>query len=306
MATEVLTSKDQIRAVWQPYSEANWGNIPGGGATLLDPFPSWIYAISPRVNPNTEKIHVLRGEAATAGIPLYVARHHWEYGMRIECYQPTLANWANSWQRYLMKTDPTYTNFWIELKIYHSATLSWYLIGEGIKPDTITIRSTKIGRIEWLLDCWGQNVDTSAASTVTSYDPELTPETIWMGSDSYWRMYDGSWADMPDIVEDYEITINRNLFQRKVFTSGGGYGLSALDETGYDATVRMTLLTHDRTYLEYLLDQDELDLRLMLPDSKQIDFTDGKFQRYEPDFRAGRDMIRARFEFNPEDYSENF
>jgi len=304
MATEVLTSKDQIRMVWKPYAEANWGDVPG--AVAVDPFPSWIYGITPRPNPNTEKIHVLRGEAATAGIPLLVDRHFWEYGLRIECYQPTLANWANSWQRYMMKTDATFTNFWCETKLYHSGTLGWYLVAEGVKPDTITIRAAKTGRIEWLLDCWAETIDTASSSTVSSYNAELTPETIWMASQSYWRIYDGSWADFPDIVEDFEVTISRNLYQRKVFTSGGGYGLSALDEMGYDATVRATLLTHDRTYLEYLLDQDELDLRLMLPDTKQIDFTDGKFQRYEPDIRAGRDMIRARLEFNPEDYSENF
>lgn len=305
MSTEVLTSKDQIRMVWQGYPEANWGNVPGGAATP-PAWPSWLFGITPRPNPNIERIHVLRGEAATAGIPLYATKHYYEYGIRLEMYQNTPANWVNSWQRFFMKTDPAFTNFWLEAKLYHSATLSWFLIGEGVKPDVITIRCAKGERVIWIMDCWAQTIDTSAATTVAAYAAELTPETIWMSSDTYWRINDGGYADFPDIVEDWEIVINRNLYQRKVFTSGGGYGLSALDETGYDATVRMTLLTHDRTYLEYLLDSDELDIKLMMPDAKELEFTDGHFQRYEPDIRAGRDMIRASFEFIPEDYNENF
>jgi hypothetical protein len=304
MATEVLTAKDQLRVVWKPYSEASFGAFPG--AVAVDAFPSHVFAFIPRANPNTEKVFTLRGESATAGTPLGVYRHFWEYGLRIHLYQHTLANWANSWQRYLMKTDATYTNFWAELKMYHSATLEWYINVHGMKPDIITIRCAKDEKIEWILDCFGEDMQETATTSVSSYNAEESGDP-WFWANAYWQIDPGGgYVAFPDILEDWTIVINRNLYQRRVFDSSGSYELAAIDEMGYESVVRMTVLTHDETWMDYLLDVDEVDIRLQLPDSKTITFSDCKFQQYEPDIRVPRDMIRSRVEFNPRDYSENF
>ena len=144
------TSKDLIRVVWKPQTEANYGTKALAGDTPAA-FPSHIYELTPMPQPHVERILVLRGEAATHAIPISLLSHYMEYALRISLYQPTMT-WANSWQKPMLSEVATNSNFWIEAQIKRDASNLMFIQLWGIKPNIVSIRCAKDQKIQWILD----------------------------------------------------------------------------------------------------------------------------------------------------------
>ena len=68
---------------------------------------------------------------------------------------------------------------------------------------------------------------------------------------------------------------------------------------------RLTITFEDNTFLEYLLDQDELYLRLVMPDSKYLKAAKGKFSLVDPVVKP-EDLIACRCDFKAKYLEHNF
>ena len=222
-------------------------------------------------------------------------------------FQCTLT--SGYWQKNFLKDkDATdlYTNFWLEVQMKRDATNKFYLAADGLKVDTVTIRSS-LGDIpiSWILDLVGQDYGAVTASAITAYGDELTT-AIWKWHDSYIEIAlgAGSYAVLPD-MQEYEIRIEHNMRPNFVYNDTGSFTVGSIDDMEHRPRARITHITNDESYIAALIAETAVKLKLNLPDSKYIELTGGKLTQAEPTIKV-EDYIISRLEYLGKDYTHNF
>ncbi|HUV34864.1 MAG TPA: hypothetical protein VMW22_08010, partial [Candidatus Desulfaltia sp.] len=81
--------------------------------------------------------------------------------------------------------------------------------------------------------------------------------------------------------------------------------LQGLEEMEILCDARLTMNLQDGTYLGYLVNQTELYLKLMLPNSKYLTFSKGKMRLVDPIIKP-EDLIACRVEFTGGYLEHNF
>jgi hypothetical protein len=276
--------KDQIEFGYKDYSEASYGGSPGATPTTLYRV-GHVSEMTPMYDPELSRVFVLRDSATHA--PLALTRRRENVGLRISWLQGTLGNY---WQTQMLAGD----NFFAETKIYRDGSNQLYVYWTGLKADVLSVRCGVGEPLTWSAEMVGKTVDTKA-TTIHGYG--ASPGDPWEWSDAYVEISpnDSSWSTVPDVT-DWEFRVDNRLKPNFVFNDAGSKQLASLEEMERLVSARLTMNLQDDTYLGYLLDQTELYLRLILPDSRWLKLNKGKFRLVEPVLKP-EDLIACRLEF---------
>lgn len=274
--------KDLIELGHYPYAEASYGSSPGGVALYRIGF---MEEVTPHYDPQLARLWVLSDEATHK--PLELMRKLEDVRVTFKWLQGTLADpiqehWLNNG-----------SNLFMELVINQGGTAR-YLKWTGIKFDILRAQCSIGEPVHWTAECIGKFFDT-ATSTTRTYGAR--PGTLWEWDDTYLQIStdDIAYTLIPEVT-DWEFIIKNNLKQNFVFNSTGSKQLTSLEEMEQEVTVNWTMNMQDETYIEYLLDQDELYVKLVLPDTKYFKAMKGKFRLVDPVVKP-EDMIAVRCTF---------
>jgi hypothetical protein len=275
--------KDQIEFGQYAYEEANYGASPGA-VTLYR--VGYVTEMTPLYDPELNKVFVLR-DSAESGRPIAILSRKENVGLRISWLQGQLGDY---WQKFMLGGY----NFFAEAKIYKSDTEKLYILWKGLKADVLSVRCSIGEPITWSAELIGKFVDT-ATSTTRTYG--ASPGAVWEWDDSYVASSenDSTWDPFPD-VSDWEFRIDNRLKPNFAFNATGSKQLVSLEEMEQVCSARITANFTSEKYLEYLLNQNELYLKLMLPNSQWIKLNKGKFRLVEPVLKP-EDLIACRLEF---------
>ena len=140
----------------------------------------------------------------------------------------------------------------------------------------------------------GKLYDTKT-STIHSYG--ASPGESWEWDDTYVQVSpnDSGYTTIPDVT-DWEFRVDNRLKPNYVFNEGGSKQLTTLEEMERTLTARLTMNLSDNTYLDHLVDGDELYLKLMLPNGQWMKLNKGKFSTVEPVLKP-EDLIACRVQF---------
>jgi len=165
-------------------------------------------------------------------------------------------------------------NFFAEAKLYRDASSKLYLFWTGLKLDTLSVQCS-----------------------VGDHSYGAGPGTPWEWDDTYVQVSTNGtdWTTI-DGVTDWEFRVDNQLKPNYVFNSTGSKQLSSLEEMEQLCDARLTMNLQDDTYLSYLLDQTELWLRVMLPNSHWLKFSKGRMKTLDPLVKP-EDLIACRVEF---------
>lgn len=277
--------KDQIEFGYKPYAEANYGTSPGASPQTLFRI-GYVTELSPVYDPEVNRIFTLR-DGGDEGRPLALLGKQENVGLRVKWLQGQLGDY---WQKEFLEGD----NFFAEAKIYHDATNKMYLYWTGLKVDSFTVRCSIGEPIEWSAELKGKLYD---SKTSTIHDYGASPGTPWEWKDSYVQVStNGSdWTTVPDVT-DYEFRVDNQLKPNYVFNSTGSKQLTTLEEMEQLCDARLTMNLQDNTYLEYIINQTELYLKLVLPNSQYLQLNKGKVRLLDPIIKP-EDLIACRLEF---------
>ena len=208
-------------------------------------------------------------------------------GLRIQWLQGQLGDY---WQKFMLQGD----NFFAEAKIYRDAGSELYLFWSGLKMDVLSVRCGVGEPITWAAELIGKLFD-SKDTTIHTYGS--SPGPIWEWDDAYVEKSedDVQYTVIPDVT-DWEFRIDNRLKPNFVFNDTGSKQLTSLEEMYQHCDARLTMNLQDQTYLDYLVDQTEVYLKLNLPSSQWIKLNKGKFRLVEPVLRP-EDLIACRLEF---------
>ncbi|MGD2200488.1 MAG: hypothetical protein PVJ38_02510 [Candidatus Bathyarchaeota archaeon] len=276
--------KDRIEFGYKDYAEVNYGGSPGATPTTLSKV-GYVSELTPLYDPELNRVFVLRDVATPAPLALLSRREN--VGLRLSWLQGQLGQY---WQSEILAGD----NFFGEAKIYRDASNELYLYWTGLKADVLSVRCSVGEPVIWSVEMIGESYDTKT-STIHSYGAD--PGDPWEWSETYVEIStdDSAYSTIPDIT-DWEFRVDNQLHPNFVCNDTGSKQLSSLEEMERLVSARLTMNLQDDTYLSYLLDQDELYLRLQLPDSKWLKVNKGKFQLVEPVLKP-EDLIACRMEF---------
>ena len=275
--------KDQIEFGHYAYDEANYGSSPGAVPLYR---VGYVTELTPIYDPELNRVFALRGDS-DAGKPIAILSRKENVGLRISWLQGQLGDY---WQKFMLGGY----NFFAEAKIYKSDTEKLYILWKGLKADVLSVRCSIGEPITWSSELIGKFVDT-AASTTRTYGS--APGAIWEWDDSYLESSenDSVWDPIPD-VSDYEFRIDNRLKPNFVFNNAGSKELISLEEMEQTCSARITANFTSEKYLEYLLNQTEVYLRLTLPSSQWLKLSKGRFRLVEPVLKP-EDLIACRLEF---------
>jgi len=277
--------KDRIEFGYLKYPEAQYGSSPGATPSTLFKM-GYVTELTPQYDPELSRLFVLRDTATPA--PLALLRKKENVKIRLSWIQGQLAQYAQkSWLN-------DGENWFAETKLYRDDTNKVYLYWTGLKLDVLTVRGSIGEPIGWTAELIGKTFDTKM-STIHSYG--ASPGTPWEWSDAYVASSedDSTWDPFPD-VSDWEFRIDNRLKPNFAFNTTGSKQLVSLEEMEQVCSARITANFTSEKYLEYLLNQTELYLKLVLPDSRWIKLNKGKFRLVEPVLKP-EDLIACRLEF---------
>jgi len=276
--------KDRMEFGFHAYTEANYGSSPGATPTTLNKM-GYVQELTPTYDPELNRVFVLRDTDTPA--PLALLRRRENVGLRISWLQGVIGTY---WQSPILEGD----NFYVELKMYRDASDQIYLYWTGLKADVLSVRCSVGEPVVWSAEFMGKSFDTKT-STIHSYG--AAPGDPWEWTDAYVQIStdDSSYATVPDVT-DWEFRIDNRLKPNFVFNDAGSKQLSSLEEMEQLVSARLTMNLMDDTYLSYLLDQTELYLKLVLPDSRWLKLNKGRFRLVEPVVKP-EDLIACRLEF---------
>jgi hypothetical protein len=242
--------------------------------------------IAPLYDPELSRLWVLRDASTPA--PLALLRKRENVKLRLGWVQGTLTQYAQkSWLN-------DHENWFAEVKVYRDASNALYLYWTGLKLDSLAVRCGIGEPIQWSADLVGKLYD-SKTSTIHSYG--ASPGDPWEWKDSYVQVSanDADWTTVP-CVTDYEFRVENHLKPVYVFNSAGSKQLTALEEMEQTCAAQLTLDLQDATWLDYLVDQTELYLRLVLPDSRWLKLNKGKVAQMDPVVKP-EDLVACRVRF---------
>ena len=276
--------KDQIEFGYTFYDEANYGSSPGASPTTLGRI-GYVKELTPTYDPELNRVFVLRDTETPS--PLAILRRRENVGLRIQWLQGQLATCL--YERILEGL-----NFFAEAKIYRDASNQLYLYWTGLKGNILSVRCSIGEPVVWSAELIGKSFDTKD-TTIHSWGP--APGDPWEWSDTYVQIStdDIEYSTILDVT-DWEFRIDNRLKPNFVFNETGSKQLSSLEEMEQLVSARLTMNFQDDTYLSYLLDQTELYLKLIMPDSRWLKLNMGKFRLVEPVLKP-EDLIACRLEF---------
>jgi len=277
--------KDRIEFGYLKYPEAQYGSSPGATPSTLFKM-GYVTELTPQYDPELSRLFVLRDTATPA--PLTLLRKKENVKLRLSWIQGQLAQYAQkSWLN-------DGENWFAETKIYRDAGAQIYLYWTGLKLDKLTVRGSIGEPIGWTAELIGKMFDTKT-STIHSYG--AAPGAPWEWSEAYVQIStdDIAYLPLPDVT-DWEFRVDNQLKPNFVFNDTGSKQMATLEEMEQLVSARLTMNFPSDTYLSYLLDQTELYLKLMLPDSRWIKLNKGKFRLVEPVLKP-EDLIACRLEF---------
>jgi hypothetical protein len=277
--------KDQIEFGHKPYTETDYGNSPGSTPTTLYRI-GHIQELAPSFDPELNRVFALR-EGADAGKPVAVLKKKDNVRLRIQWLQSNLGDY---FQEYILGGY----NFFAEAMLYKDASNKVYFYWTGLKADVLTVRCSVGEPVTWVAEMIGKLYDTKS-STIHSYG--ASAGTPWEWDDTYVQIsINGTdWEPIPDVT-DWEFRVDNQLKPNFVFNNTGSKQLQSLEEMEQLCDARLTMNFPADTCLSYLLDDTELYLKLMLPDSKYILFSKGKMKLVDPVLKP-EDLIACRLEF---------
>jgi hypothetical protein len=278
--------KDQIEFGHKNYDEANYGGSPGATPTTLYRV-GYVTELTPLFDPELNRVFVLRDSAAEAGRPIAILSRKENVGLRITWLQGLLGDF---WQKFMLAGK----NFFAEAKVYRDASNQVYLFWTGLKMDVLTVRCSVGEPITWSAELIGKSFD-SKDTTIHSYGS--SPGPVWEWDDAYVQKSenDTDWLTLPEVT-DWEFRIDNRLKPNFSFNETGSKQLKSLEEMEQICSARLTMSFQDRTYLDYLVNQTELYLKLNLPSSQWIKLNKGKLRLVEPVLKP-EDLIACRLEF---------
>ena len=278
--------KDQIEFGYKNYTEALYGNSPGATPTTLFR-AGHVQELTPLYDPELSRVFVLRGEEAEAGRAVSLTRRKENVGLRIKWLQ---GHCAQYWiDRMLVEGE----NFFAEAIIKKGAD-EVYLYWTGLKLDVLTIRGSVGEDVVFEADLLGKTFD-SKDSTIHSYGAALGLPDEWEDFYVQTSLNDADWTTIPDVT-DWDFRIDNRLKPNFVFNAAGAKTVTTLEEMEQIQTARLTVNFTSNTFLDYLVDQTELYLKLVMPNSNWIKFNKGKFSLVEPILKP-EDLIACRIEF---------
>ncbi|MCW4048337.1 MAG: hypothetical protein NWE89_01240 [Candidatus Bathyarchaeota archaeon] len=277
--------KDQIEFGHKPYAESSYGDSPGATPTTLYRI-GYVTEMRPSFDPEHNRVFVLR-EGSDTGKPLGVYTRRENVRLGLKWLQGQVGDY---FQKYLLGGY----NFFAEAKLYRDATDKLYLYWTGLKLDTLSVQCSIGEPVLWTAELIGKLYD-SKDTTIHSYG--ASPGTPWEWDDTYVQVStNGSDWTTIDGVTDWEFRVDNQLKPNFVFNSTGSKQLSSLEEMEQLCDARLTMNLQDDTYLSYLLDQTELYLKAVLPNSQYIQFSKGKLKLLDPVVKP-EDLIACRVEY---------
>jgi hypothetical protein len=276
---------DLIEFGYKNYSEAGYGGSPGSTPTTLYRV-GHVTEIAPRYDSELQRLWALRDASTPA--PLALLRGKETVGLRLTWVQGTLSQYAqDSWLN-------DHENWFAEAKIYRDSGNAVYLYWTGLKLDALTVRCGIGEPIKWTADLVGKLYD-SKTSTIHGYG--ASPGDPWEWKDSYVQVStdDSAWTTVP-CVTDYEFKAGNGLHPVYVFNSSSSKQLAALEEMGQTCSARLTMNLQDTGWLDYLVDQTELYLKLVLPDGRWLKLNKGKVAQMDPVVKP-EDLVACRVGF---------
>jgi len=275
--------KDSIEFGHKPYNEASYATLPVGAETLYR--IGYVQEIAPVFDPELNRVFVLR-EGSDAGKPLATIQRRENVKLRLRWLQGQLGDYL---QKYILGGY----NFYGEAKLYKDASSKLYFYWTGLKVDVLSVRCSIGEPIEWSCDLIGKSVDTKAT---TVHSLGASPGTVWEWDDSYLQISTNGvdWATLPDVT-DWEYRIDNRLKPNFVFNSSGSKQLATLEEMEQLVDARLTMNFPSDTYLSYLLDDTEVYLKLVLPNSMYLQISKGKMSLVDPLLKP-EDLIACRVE----------
>jgi len=306
MSTIRYKGKDQIGVRYKQIGEAAFGVFYTG----VDPgaYISPVTELVPTFDPEIQAIYALR-TGATAGEPLALLSKRSVVKLRLSWIQQNMnVQYYQYWQRWFLKDPPaesTETNFCLEAQTKRDDSNLFFLKLTGLKWNIVTIRGSIGEPVVWTAECVGKSLTTSTSSGFSGgYQEELT-SAPWIWKD-YYIQYDagGGYALFPDVT-DFEVRVEKNLKPNYCFNSTGSLELVSLEPQEYRVTARLTANLTSKTFLDALLAGTETKLKLLMPDSKYIEMTGGRFRAVEPTLRP-EDLIAHRIEYEAKSWSHAF
>jgi len=284
-------SKDAIEIGYYPYDEANYGSTPGAVTLYRIGFAT---EIAPRYDPELTRVWVLTDE--TTHQPITLMRKKENVGLRITWLQGQLTDY---FQKAVLND---HSNFFMEAKIKRS-TDEYYVWWKGLKVNVLRVMCSIGELVTWIAEMIGQAMDTTN-STTRSYGSRPGAPYEW--DDTYVQIStdDVDYSTLTGLT-DWEFVINNNLRPNYVFTSSGSKQLASLEEMEQEVTVNLTINFEDNTYLEYLLDQDELYLKVFVGGGKYLKAMKGKFAVVDPVIKP-EDLIACRCRFEGKYLEHNY
>jgi len=276
--------KDRIEFGYLYYPESQYGSSPGATPSTLYRV-GYVTELTPTYDPELNRVFVLRDTDTPA--PLAILRRRENVGLRIQWLQGQL---AAQWYERILSGN----NFFAEAKLYRDVGSAVYFYWTGLKGDVLSVRCSIGEPVVWSAELIGNLFDTKD-STIHSWGP--SPGDPWEWSDTYVQIStdDTNWSLLPDVT-DWEFRIDNRLKPNFVFNETGSKQLTTLEEMEQLVSARLTMNFPGDTYLSYLLDQTELYLKLVLPDSRWLKLNKGKFRLVEPVLKP-EDLIACRLEF---------
>ena len=289
-----LRGRDRIEFGHKPYDEASYGGSPGASPTTLYRI-GYVRELAPSFDPEHNRVFALR-DGTDQGRPVAILMRRENVRLRLRWLQGTLSDY---YQKYIFGGS----NFFAEAKIYRDASNKLYFYWTGLKADILSVQSSIGEPVQWSAELIGKLYDTKT-TTIHSYG--ANPGAPWEWDDTYIQIStNGSdWTTLQDVT-DYEFRVDNQLKPNYVFNATGSKQLSSLEEMEQLLDARLTMNLQDDTILSYCLDQTELYLKLMLPNSKYIQFSKGKLRLTDPVVKP-EDLIACRLEYTGGYLEHNF
>jgi len=277
--------KDQIEFGYKNYAEASYGDSPGATPTTLFRV-GYVRELTPLYDPELNRVYVLRDGSGADSDALRILSRRENVGLRIQWLQGELGQY---WQDKMLEGE----NFFAEAMIKRGSD-EVYLYWTGLKADVLGVRCSIGEPVVWEAEMIGKLYD-SKTSTIHSYG--ASPGEPWEWDDTYVQVSpnDSGWTTIPDVT-DWEFRIDNRLKPNFAFNATGSKQLTTLEEMERVLTARLTMNLADNTYLDHLVDGDELYLKAMLPNGQWVKLNKGKFSTVEPVLKP-EDLIACRVQF---------
>ena len=286
--------KDQIEFGHKPYDEAGYGGSPGATPTTLFRI-GHVHELRPSLDPELNRVFALR-DGGSEGRPVAVLSRRQNVKLGLRWYQ---SNMGDFFQKYVLGGY----NFFAEAKLYRDAGNQLYLYWTGLKADVLAVQCSVGEPVVWSAEMIGKLYD-SKTSTIHSYGAAMG--VPWEWKDCYIQASTNGvdFTTVPDVT-DWEFRVDNQLSPVFVFNAAGSKQLSGLEEMERLCDARLTMSLQDGAFLDYLVDQTELYLKLVLPNSKYLTFSKGKLRLVDPVVKP-EDLVACRVEFTGGYLEHNF